>query len=357
MESRVNSNYAISWKMPSFNFVQDLVAGKTGKQIEAAKRAQSKRLGQSGASGKQKRCKKGKSCGATCISGSKVCLVDLPWVSSNGLTKVSKRIQDASVKKPKAEPAPKPLPPKPKAPLLSPMETYDEMRQKVKDTYEVTQNPKLTTDSIEVSKILDHKNTSFPSGSLYGPGEKDLYDSIRNGIGVNSLAESKYALDRFTASYDSAYKMRQADRGAKAYAVYRDDADALDRLLNRKELPKTEVEKFRGFRASPETLQEMIGGAKNKESFTHNSANSWSSALRIGQRFADREILERPGRTQHVIFRTINKRGVPIEFVTSVTNEDEILTPRNTSYKYLGYRAITSPNGKTYHVFDVEEFP
>jgi hypothetical protein len=335
--------------MAKYDPSKDIVAGRTAKQIEAAKRRAVK-------GGGRKKCKKGKSCGATCINSSKVCLVDLPWVSSNGLSKVSKKIQDASGKKPKAEPAPKPLPPKPKAPLLSPMETYDEMRQKVKDTYEVTLNPKLTADSIEVARILDKKNTSFPSGSLYGPGEKDLYDSIRNGIGVNFLADGSYVLDRFTASYDRSYAIRQADRGALAYKNYKGDADALDKLLNRKELPKTEVEKFRGFRASPETLQEMIDGAKNKETFVNKSVNSWSSALRIGQRFADREILERPERTQHVIFRTINKRGVPIEFVTSVTNEDEILTPRNTSYKYLGYRALTSPNGKTYHVFDVEEF-
>lgn len=73
--------------------VIDGVAGRTGKQIEAAKKAQSKRLGQSGAAGKQKRCKKGKSCGASCINSGKVCLVDIPWASGSQLTKVAKQIQ------------------------------------------------------------------------------------------------------------------------------------------------------------------------------------------------------------------------------------------------------------------------
>lgn len=44
--------------------------------IARAKGAQAKRLGSSG-SGQRKRCKKGKSCGSSCIYSGKVCLVDL----------------------------------------------------------------------------------------------------------------------------------------------------------------------------------------------------------------------------------------------------------------------------------------
>jgi hypothetical protein len=65
--------------------MNDVVAGRTAYQIESAKR---KAVGGSG----RKRCRKGKSCGATCIHSVKVCMVDLPWVSSNGLTKVAKSI-------------------------------------------------------------------------------------------------------------------------------------------------------------------------------------------------------------------------------------------------------------------------
>lgn len=75
-----------------YNPNQDIVAGRTAKQIEAAKRRAVK-------GGGRKRCKKGKSCGATCINGSKVCLVDLPWVSSNGLSKVAKDIQNRPTSK------------------------------------------------------------------------------------------------------------------------------------------------------------------------------------------------------------------------------------------------------------------
>lgn len=98
--------------------VEDVVAGRTGKQIDAAKRAQTARLGQSGAAGKRKRCKKGKSCGASCIHAVKVCMVDLPWASSSGLGKLAKGIQgrkkDKGAKPPKPDVSPKPeVTPKP----------------------------------------------------------------------------------------------------------------------------------------------------------------------------------------------------------------------------------------------------
>lgn len=50
--------------------------------------------------GKRKKCKKGKSCGAACISGSMVCMVDIPWVSAP-LAKVAREIQNRK-KAPKA---------------------------------------------------------------------------------------------------------------------------------------------------------------------------------------------------------------------------------------------------------------
>lgn len=67
---------------------QGMVAGRTAYQIESAKR---KAVG-----GKKKRCKKGKSCSATCIATNKVCLVDIPWVSAQGIPKAVSQIQKVS---------------------------------------------------------------------------------------------------------------------------------------------------------------------------------------------------------------------------------------------------------------------
>lgn len=56
---------------------------RTEREVDAAKRAQSRRLSRPGASGKRKRCRKGKSCGSSCIFHSHLCLVDLPWVAQD----------------------------------------------------------------------------------------------------------------------------------------------------------------------------------------------------------------------------------------------------------------------------------
>lgn len=58
------------------------------EKIEAAKRAQIRRMGALPPQSARKRCKKGKSCGAACISSSKMCWVDFPWAMSKGISKV-----------------------------------------------------------------------------------------------------------------------------------------------------------------------------------------------------------------------------------------------------------------------------
>lgn len=69
------------------------------KQIAKAKADQAARLGQKGAYGKRKRCIKGKSCGASCISYSKLCLVDLPWVGQNAIKKMVTMVKSLTKKK------------------------------------------------------------------------------------------------------------------------------------------------------------------------------------------------------------------------------------------------------------------
>ena len=331
---------------------KDTVAGRTAAQIDAAKRRAVKGSG-------KKRCKKGKSCGATCINASKVCMVDLPWVSAQGLSKVSKEIQKVS----NPNPQPKPIKEPEKSSIkLSSLENAEDFKKKVYDTYDVADNPKLKADSIEVARVLGTKSTSFPYLGLYNSdGPEQKYKEIRKkeeGI----LADGANALSAYTGSFDTAKAIRDADRGIynpnfldHEKERYKHLSDSLNNLLTSKVMPRTEVEKFRGFRATPESLTEMIESARNKENFTHDSTYSWSSALREGRRFANREIYQLPERTERVIFRTINKRGVPIEYVTNVSGEDEILTPRGTKYRYLGYRMVNDGN-KDFHVFDVEEF-
>lgn len=84
-------------KNVKYNPQADIVAGRTASQIQEAKRR--------AVGGKRKRCIKGKSCSAACIAASKVCMVDIPWVLSKGISKVVKQI--SNVKKVDSEVLPK----------------------------------------------------------------------------------------------------------------------------------------------------------------------------------------------------------------------------------------------------------
>ena len=94
---------------------------RSERQIEGAKKSQFHRLGQSGASGKRKRCRKGKSCGASCISGSKFCMVDLPWVGKE-IGKVRDEVQSG---RGAASDSGKPPSFKPATPTSTPMTTRE----------------------------------------------------------------------------------------------------------------------------------------------------------------------------------------------------------------------------------------
>jgi hypothetical protein len=70
-----------------------LIEKRTEGQINAAKRGQISRLGGLNLPKlKRKKCKRGKSCGASCIPGYHVCMVDIPWALNPAITKVANQI-------------------------------------------------------------------------------------------------------------------------------------------------------------------------------------------------------------------------------------------------------------------------
>jgi hypothetical protein len=142
----------------------DGVAGRTAKQIDAAKKAQTERLGQSGAAGKRKKCKKGKSCGASCIRNNYVCMVDIPWASSSGISKVAAAIQNRPSKKaPKLVPQGQFVAPKlPKAPSDK---TPKPLANKVKDKVEKLIKG-LRAKGVSISKIREQLKLLREMGAI-----------------------------------------------------------------------------------------------------------------------------------------------------------------------------------------------
>lgn len=69
------------------------IKGRSVEQIKGAKKAQLGRLGKMSPNVGRKKCRKGKSCGASCIQSGKVCLVDIPNAIAQYMPKVVKEIQ------------------------------------------------------------------------------------------------------------------------------------------------------------------------------------------------------------------------------------------------------------------------
>lgn len=163
---------------------------RTEKQIDIAKRAQTARLGQSGAEGKRKRCRKGKSCGASCISSSKFCLVDLPWVSSS---LASTRNQIVNRPRP-ATPAPKPA----KQPEKPDNRKVSEKLKKALPKFKVTVYPSFLSLSQEIDGYKLEINFSSDRSILFTVNNKLIAPSgIPEKTGIKIAYQVKVAAREF----------------------------------------------------------------------------------------------------------------------------------------------------------------
>jgi hypothetical protein len=318
---------------------KDVVAGRTAAQIEKAKRQAVKGR-------KRKRCKKGKSCGSTCINAGKVCMVDLPWVVSSGLKKVSSTIRDKKSEVSQSSP-------------LKPIKSAKEFEDKLKTT-EGFYNGSIKEMHLEMQKIFGSSNGEYLP--IYTSGEEKVkYEGIRKEVqrqlGDNPLADTYTALKKFTGSLHK--EIRDAQRGTILpknqhmkwnLKIWGKD---LESLLAVSVLPRPEVEKFRGIRVTDEHLKNLIQSAKTGTTLPASASTSWSTSMRVAKNFASAD-KEDPSLTQRVIFRTVNKTGVPVESVSSVEQEYEVVTTKNSKYKYANYSPVTYM-GQTYHIFDVVE--
>lgn len=451
-----------------------MVGKRSESQIDAAKRAQTARLGQSGAQGKQKRCKKGKSCGASCISSAKFCLVDLPWVTSNQVAKVAKKIQGrvkpapkavkkdlsvdelknlimdhhlklrqavidengkeytkqrskiiaykkemdkktgSSVKVPMptwtqvapivkelkdaaakgdlvkkeqateklkalflgkaATPAPKPSPtppppkpaPQPKAtggtlPKLSTTSEYADALSSTRGLY----SSEIKRAHSFLEKLLGYDITSLLDNPA-SPDEKPKFDSLRDALlkrfksgssdGTLELREAFKSLQSFTGN-NYTY-IRDIQRGIPISLnvdrqKYLKQGENIEKLLKSPEMDRPNVIKFRGISVNQTTLDGMIESAKIGGTYGGGATSSWSTTLDTAQYFSGKN-LGYQGNSERVIFRTVNKVGVPVGSVSLHSGEHEVLTSKDANYKYVGYNRIVY-NGIPINVFDVEE--
>lgn len=180
-----------------------------------------------------------------------------------------------------------------------------------------------------------------------------LRDSLLKGMTKSQVQDGLKGIELFTGYMYS--KIRNAQNGRKPSDYFSTMGKAIDNLISRQELDKPNLEKFRGVAVTTDRLNDMVAGSKIKGTFRQVATSSWSSDLSVSRNFADQPI--KGEASERVIFRAVNKKGVPIESLTTERNEYEIITPSNVNYRYIKYRPITIEGDKivTYHVFDVEE--
>lgn len=239
---------------------------------------------------------------------------------------------------------------------LSPLKNEQDFNNKIKSS-NAFYNKLVRESHGFIGKLLKPiVNLTSARHNTRSPEEESAFQKLRDSLlkklTKEQIKEGFDGIRRFTGLTYSA--IRNAQNGRAPNDTYLAMGKAIDRLLNRPEFAKPVLEKFRGISVTTDKLNAMIAGAKINGTYAGVATSSWSTSLATGKKFADKLT----GRPEKVIFRTINKLGVPIEGVTSVPNEYEILTPSNANYRYINYRPITIGQGygaTTYHMFDVEE--
>lgn len=161
------------------------VLGRTEAQINAAKRGQIARLGGSDLPKlKKKKCKMGKSCGASCIPGYHVCMVDIPWALNPAITKVANQILAQRKLPVVGPPAAEVQVAKPtaKAPVVN-------LPAKAKKVYDEIDAPgfKLRdVDGSKAAKSIDWNAVGNPNAVQMGAGMFGAFFKVPNGaLGSN----------------------------------------------------------------------------------------------------------------------------------------------------------------------------
>ena len=385
---------------------------------KAPTNAQILRAQASAVGGKGKRCSKGKNCSATCIAGGKICLVELSASISSATKKVVNMVQNRGQAKsatptPSEKPATKAPTEKTKpAKTAKPAAAKDASKEKAAKAESAkkstpAEKPKPKADNpynmtpsqqklwegfqknVLSGEYAEAANVKWNSTSKYNQylaeGKTAAAKQVKTLAGIKRLsddlepvAEGKFSaiksmpvyVQRMVAQMGpkeatqamkdiqeytrNSYKdIRGAQTGKADPAViakFKPVADRIEKALTY--LPKPAVPKYRGLEVSDENLKKYIDLAKTKGQFESKSMNSWSTSPSTAREFTG---AGRESTPHKVIFRTVNTRGTPIQALSEVKYEDELLTGANAKYKVFNHSIETNSKGDKYHIFDMVE--
>jgi hypothetical protein len=231
---------------------------------------------------------------------------------------------------------------------LPKMNTEEQFKETVKKT-EHNVDTKAIEFQNRAKQILDVYNSSDPKAEavrdeiIQKLGGRKAFDAAITTI--KGFTGSDYELIR--EAQHKAMKGEPLDMVQKERLAVANRVQALLSLM-----PKESIIKFRGIRVDQDTLNNIIESANMKGKFVDGGLASWSTALSVAAKFANMTTWDKNNR---VIFRAVNKHGVGVEGITSITREMEVLTPGTTNYTHTGRYRFFKYGGETYHVFDVIE--
>lgn len=304
----------------------------------------------------KKRCGTGKSCGATCIAKYKVCRMDFPEMLSSDVSALSSKLLPNRKEKMMSGPTSR----------LNPISSEEDFKKKLSET-KGNYNSDIENAHAWVKRLLGKEITESLDPGLAKIGLLKLptyeseessksFDKLRSslisGMGESNVTGAIKAIKDFTMGEYP--EIRGSQMGRPEHREYLSKANSIEALIDRKEVIKPPVEKFRGIVVTNDALQGMIESSKNNGNFPGVALASWSTELKTSKRFTDHIVHKTEDGNNRVILRAINSRGIPIGSVSSTGKEYEILTPSKANYKYLGYNSVVV-NGLTFHIFDVEE--
>jgi hypothetical protein len=142
---------------------------------------------------------------------------------------------------------------------------------------------------------------------------------------------------------------------------HREQAKLINDYIN--DSPKYDGVIYRGFR------QDTVDGAayvedikkalRSKDGYSLRSFSSFSSNYEIAQNFAVLTDGDDPPEAFLIEVKQ-NTRGASIRSISTITDEDEVMVPKATRYRYIGERVVEVPtiSGGTTRVtvYEVEEF-
>jgi phage gp29-like protein len=282
---------------------------------------------------KGKNCTKGTQCGESCISATKQCRKNLPPGAKNTAVKLEKKLKENNKPTSKAT-QPKPEKGQTTAPLASKPDNKSveppllDETDLLADLFDTNPQPKL-------QKTGGHDYISEPETSLIG--KIPIGDRMKQLEAVTGLSDQELKplvqsiIDFSEENYAS---IRKADRGEATIEVFKNDADNINLLLDK--LPAYNDVIYRGVPLMDRNGRSLLDKLANDE-YVLDAMSSFSSNLTIAEDFA----LGLGGTTDAdysgggvILVIKKNSRGKSIKHLSANPQEDEVLVPKGTRYRF-----------------------